>query len=393
MSEVGRAYSTGSGKSARSYEVFRGLFFHFDSPRRLGGVTLIEPANAKSHQGGPREGLRLLALDDPAFDEAFKVYTSSEPEARELLTPAMMTHLLSLRRLAGQPVFVAFKDRRAYVAVHHGRTLFEPGIARSASKAVVREIAEHFALVETIVRELDLDRPRRATEATDETLFKDAGVEVHPLSRLAAEKAGTLTSSDVWAAASAAIDDSAADGDTPAPMPPDTRIRVDHGPGVLTITYGLRVGFWILLALSLGGALLASSALRAEDAPDWAAPVSRWLRTLPAVPGLDAFAAAAPIAWLIVGTVVAVLFGFGWTGYVRRVSIDRDRISIYRGFRPFPRVYRRPPYGRVIRLNTSLYIARSEGPGLMNPTASPMLTEPEARWLTAEIKRTLRQAG
>jgi hypothetical protein len=115
------------------------------------------------------------------------------------------------------------------------------------------------------------------------------------------------------------------------------------------------------------------------------------VRTLPPVPCPDAFAAEAPTPWLIVGGVIAVLFALGWTGYVRRVSVDGDRIRIYRGFRPFPRVYHRPPYGRAIRIKTALYIAKSDVLHIMNPTASPILTEPEARWLTSEMKRALGQ--
>ena len=167
-----------------------------------------------------------------------------------------------------------------------------------------------------------------------------------------------MTTSDVWAMASASIDDSAKDGDAPVPRPEGTRIRLEHGPGALSITYGLRLGFWVMLAISLCGALLASSALRAPNAPAWAGPASAWVRTLPPVPWLDAFAADAPTPWLIVGTVVAVLFALVWTAYVRRVVVDVDRIRIYRGFRPFPRVYRRPLYGRAIRINTALYIAK-----------------------------------
>jgi hypothetical protein len=114
--------------------------------------------------------------------------------------------------------------------------------------------------------------------------------------------------------------------------------------------------------------------------------------TLPPVPWLDRFAADAPTPWLIVGTVVAAVFALVWTGYVRRVVIERDRILVHRGFRPFPRVYRRPLYGRVIRIKTSLYIAKSEGLHMMNPTASPVLREAEAVWLSSEMKRALRQA-
>jgi hypothetical protein len=385
-SEARRAYRTGSGKHAHTHVVFRGLFCHLDFRQQLDGVTLIDPVRAQSNQLGPREGLRLVPLGHPAFDKEFRVHASNETEARALLTPGMMERLLALRRQVDSPVFIAFKGRRAYVAVHYGRTLFEPGIARSLSKADVHEIAAHFALVETIVRELELNAPGSSV-AADESLLRGPDVEPHPLSKLAAGKDGTVTTADLWAAASVSIDDGAKDGDEWAPKPEGTRIQLEPSPGGLSITYGLRLGFWVMLAISLAGLLLASSAARAETAPAWAGSVSAWVRPLPPVPWLDRFAADAPTPWLIVGTAVALLVALIWSGYVRRVVVELDRILIYRGFRPFPRVYRRPPYGRVIRIKTSLYIAKSEGLHLMNPTASPVLTESEARWLSSELKR------
>ncbi|MCC7044485.1 MAG: DUF3137 domain-containing protein [Acidobacteria bacterium] len=393
VSEVGRAYSTGSGKNSRSYVVFRGLFFHLDLSRQLNGVTLIAPEKAASHQIGDRDGFELVTIEHPAFEQEFTIHTSDESEARVLLTPALTEALLAVRQQAKQPIFLAFKGRRAYVAVHYGRTLFEPGVAKATSRDTVREMAGHFALVELVIRELERHASTGALEP-DESLLQGRDVDVHALSKLAASKPGTLTSSDLWTVASAEIDDSSADGAAPMPRPEGTRIRLDRGPGSLSVTYGLRLGFWVMLAISMGGALLAASALRAPDAPEWAGPASAWVRaTLPPVPPLDAFAADAPTPWLIVGSVVALLLAWVWTSYVRRVNIDGDRIRIYRGLRPVPRVYRRPLYGRVLRLKGAVYITRAgDHLSLVNPTASPMLTEAEAQWVTSEMKRTLGQA-
>lgn len=55
-SEAGRAYSTGSGKNARSYVIFRGLFFHLDVNQRLSGTIVIDPQQAQSYQLGSRDG-------------------------------------------------------------------------------------------------------------------------------------------------------------------------------------------------------------------------------------------------------------------------------------------------------------------------------------------------
>jgi len=387
--EAGRSYSTGTGKNHHSYVVFRGLFIHLAAGRRLSGVTLIDPDKAQSHQLGERSGLSLVTFDNPAFAKEFKVHASNDSEARALLTPSLIEALLTLRRQADKPVFVAFKGERVFLGVDYRRALFEPGIATTISKDAVREIAGHFAFVETIVRELN-QGARAFAAPGDESLFRAPDVEPDPLSRLAAERGGTLTTSDVWAMASASIDDSAKDGAS-VPKPEGTRISLVHAPTGLSITFGFRLGFWVMLAISLSGALLASSALRAEDAPAWAGPASAWVRTLPPVPRVDAFAAGAPLPFLIVGTVVFVLFALIWTAHVRRVEIETDRIRIYRGLRPFPRVYPRPIYGRAIRVNSAVFIAKSDGVHVMNPTASPTLTEAEAKWLTAEMKRALGQ--
>ena len=66
--------------------------------------------------------------------------------------------------------------------------------------------------------------------------------------------------------ASASIDESGKDGAS-VPRPEQTRISLVHEPTGLSITYGLRLGFWVKLAISLAGALLASSALRARGRP------------------------------------------------------------------------------------------------------------------------------
>lgn len=341
--EVGRAYTTGYGKNARSYTVFRGLFFHIDFNRRIEGVTIVDPESANSYQLGDRSALRVVTFDHPGFEKEFKVHASSEAGARALLTSAMMDALLTLRAQAGKPVFVAFKDRRAYVGVHYGRQLFEPGIARTTSKEALREVAAHFAFVETIVRELDLDIREPGAEP-DESLLAGPDIVPHPLSVIAAQDPGTLTVSEIWKTAGASIDDSASDAAGSVPKPERTRIRFERGPGTLSITYGLRLGFWVMFMISLAGALLATSALRAELAPAWAGQASAIVRTLPPLP-LDSFAADAPTPWLIVGSVIFVLLALMWTGYVRRVAVDPDAIRIFRGFRPFPRVIGAPPSG------------------------------------------------
>lgn len=154
--EVRRTYSTG-GKSSRLVMVFHGLFFHIDFNKSLRGITLVQPESAPSDRIGSREGLLPVMLENPAFEKAFAVYASDEVEARYVLTPVMMDRILALRARIDKPIFLAFKHSRAYLAVHFGRSLFEPGITATTSLESVQEMAAQFALAEGIVDELDLN--------------------------------------------------------------------------------------------------------------------------------------------------------------------------------------------------------------------------------------------
>ena len=43
-----------------------------------------------------------------------------------------------------------------------------------------------------------------------------------------------------------------------------------------------------------------------------------------------------------------------------------------------------------MRLDRAVYLAKGDGFTLLNVTASPMLSEPEARWVAAELRRAMR---
>jgi len=57
-----------------------------------------------------------------------------------------------------------------------------------------------------------------------------------------------------------------------------------------------------------------------------------------------------------------------------------------------PRTYPRPEYGKIVTIETAVYVAKSEGLNLIRPTASPMLSKEEALWVAAEMRRGLRSS-
>ena len=68
-------------------------------------------------------------------------------------------------------------------------------------------------------------------------------------------------------------------------------------------------------------------------------------------------------------------------------------MRIWRGLRPLPRIYRRPPYGKVVRLEKAVYVGKTTGFALLNATASPMLSPGDVPWVASEMRRAMRETA
>jgi hypothetical protein len=383
--DVTRSYSTG-GKNSRTVIVFRGLFFHFDFNKRLTGTTIVQPATGSSSSVGSRDGFTEVQLENPVFAEAFTVYATDEVEARYILTPAMMEQILSLAGRTAKPIFLGFKDSRAYLGINYGRALFEPGIAATTSVEAIHEMAAQFALGEAVVHELDLNT-RIWTKDVDESLLnRPDDAPTHPLDVLA--ERGNVTAAELWQAATKSDDPE--DVEVVAAQPPGTSIRVEqHGSGTV-VHYGFSIGFFIALLLSVvSGAvwMTAARALPGKIALPEYSPVTAWLPDVPSVP---AVVSAEPLPFFVVASLVFPITLLMWVFRVRRVEVEPSAVRIWRGLRPWPRRYDRPLYGKVVRLEGAVYVGRREGQSLINPTASPMLSQDEAKWVASELRRALR---
>ena len=386
--EVSRRYATG-GKNSTTVVVFHGLFFHLDFNKALRGVTIVEPADAAANQRGHRDGLTRVSLESPDFERMFAVYASDDVEARYVLTPALMEHIMALRQRTGKPLFLGFKGHRAYLGVHYGRALFEPGIASTTSRESIREMAEHFALAEHVVQELDLNT-RIWTKGVDDALLRrpdDAAVSAID----AAAATGTLTEATLWTAATAALgglnDD---DGEALVARPGSTSVQIDAAGAGLAVRYPIGAGFLVAAGLSALSLAIGMAALRQLPTTIGLGPIGPLLQQMPPVPVVTGWVADNPIPWLAGCSVLGGFATLGWIIRVRRVEIGPGAVRVWRGLRPVPRTYPRPPYDRVIRIEKSVHIGKADGVNLINPTASPMLTAEESRWVAAEMRRAMK---
>ncbi|MCC6992373.1 MAG: DUF3137 domain-containing protein [Acidobacteria bacterium] len=390
--DVSRSYTTG-GENKRTVVVFRGLFFHLDFNKTLRGITLVDPKTAASTSVGDRSGLTEVTLENPAFEAGFRVHASDEVEARYILTPAIMERILTLQARTERPVHLAFRNNRAFLGVNYGRALFEPAIAASTSLAAIHEMAAHFALAEGIVHELDLNT-RIWTKGVDESLLTSA-VAVEPDAFDLATKQGNVTPEALWAAAMEASghgDDEAAEVVMAAP--PGTSIQIDRAGSAVTIDYGLGFGFYLALVVWMAAVALALAAVRviptALHMGDEIVSSTAWL---PEIPYASQVVTTLPVVWFVGACLVGAFAFLMWGVRVRKVEIAADAVRIWRGLRPLPRIYRRPPYGKVVRLEKAVYVGKTTGFALLNATASPMLSPGDVPWVASEMRRAMRETA
>lgn len=176
ISEVHAEYKTQTTNSKGQttthwHTIFRGWFAIADFNKHFNGVTIVRPDSAESMLGAFGQRLqslgramsdaKLVALEDPEFEQAFAVYGTDQVEARYLLSTSLMRRLLDYRNRVGGKVHVSFVDNHVVLAIPSGTNAFEPP-SIWAAKAEVSEgdvagIVEQIELAEGIVEALNLN--------------------------------------------------------------------------------------------------------------------------------------------------------------------------------------------------------------------------------------------
>lgn len=136
-------------------DIFKGLFFAADFNKHFHGSTLVRAGKA-----GLFSGIfgNLVKLEDPRFNQVFRVYSSDQVEARYLLTPRLMERLLELRESLGS-FEVSFTGSWVNIAADgFPYDAFEPDMRRPfTDPAQVMRTLGWIFLVVGIVEELDLN--------------------------------------------------------------------------------------------------------------------------------------------------------------------------------------------------------------------------------------------
>jgi len=145
--------SQGSGKSRTV--VFQGQLFRLVTPRRLASTTVVLRNSGwlQKFFECPK-GLSPVGLEDPSFNQSFRVFGQDQVEAREVLTPTFMERLTALETAyAGGHIRCAFDATQLLIALECPNRfeiggMFSNLVDRSRVEGVARNIEQVFQMID-----------------------------------------------------------------------------------------------------------------------------------------------------------------------------------------------------------------------------------------------------
>lgn len=163
-----KEYTDDDGDSRTKWvPVFKGYFFHANFNKKLEGETYVvngdlESAadtfqSTSSNTKGKKKG-SMVALENKEFAKTFLVRSTSQTEARYILTPKLMEALLNVYKVFKHPMHLSFIDGQVYLAILFYKDLFEPSIWKSGLN--IKELNKLYQLLNlnnTIIEELNLN--------------------------------------------------------------------------------------------------------------------------------------------------------------------------------------------------------------------------------------------
>ncbi len=99
-----------------------------------------------------------MRLEDPAFEEAFQVFSDDQVEARYLLNPGFMQRLLDLdRHLGSGNMALTFHGQEVWISLRQKGDSFRmgglfKGYSRESVTAFLKGLADLFHLIEELNR-------------------------------------------------------------------------------------------------------------------------------------------------------------------------------------------------------------------------------------------------
>lgn len=140
-------------KNSSSYSnIFKGLFMVADFNKHIKNETYVFTKGGKWFSKFKR-----VRLENPDFEDNFKVYSDNAIEARYILTPSLMMKILELERTFNAQLFLSFIGSNIYIALENSNNYFEPNLDSEITVQMVEGIVAEIDACVGIIDELDLN--------------------------------------------------------------------------------------------------------------------------------------------------------------------------------------------------------------------------------------------
>lgn len=149
-----------------NFTIFKGLFFlaHIN-PRFTGGTYIWFKGFEQLPASIADERYRLMPMPyvkkvdcrNGDFEKCYSVYTTDVYEASELVSPAMMSLIMSFMRQINRGIEISFVAGLCYVAIPFAENLFEPQSGDPADKTEIRNYFFTVLLILSVINQLKLE--------------------------------------------------------------------------------------------------------------------------------------------------------------------------------------------------------------------------------------------
>lgn len=100
----------------------------------------------------------VIKLEDPEFNQLFRVYGSDQLEARYIITPAMMSRMIDFHSRVNNNVYFSFTRSRFFMSFDSGdRKIFEPSLSSPLQLDEIMQWAREIGYAINIVDEFNLN--------------------------------------------------------------------------------------------------------------------------------------------------------------------------------------------------------------------------------------------
>lgn len=168
FSELHAEYETTStdsdgDTSTTWHTIFQGVMFAADFHKHFQTWVMIKPDSESGLFGWIGKKMqqwdsKIIRIENPEFEEHFKVTTGNDQQARYILTPDMQERILKLRRSHGQNIIISFQKDHVYITAPNSNDWFETTLGTNAlSKKQVTRIIQQIHHFLKIVDTLNLN--------------------------------------------------------------------------------------------------------------------------------------------------------------------------------------------------------------------------------------------